>query len=225
MSDGLPDLRAFVLRVFLWLAPCFAAWYLCAHAHTALVAAFARLIVAFFNGMLVSGTENAAELVFVTRLVVQRAGETGFLTVDVNPLIYTYGLALFLALMLGARARWTRVLLGAAILLPFQGWGVAFDFLAQVGAKMGPQVAAQAGLLGAREAIALAYQLGNLVFPSVVPVVVWVALEKRFLESLLGPRMRGPDPPPAAPSRNVAGTSRGPSDSTCTTHVPARADP
>ena len=177
-------LGTFVLRVFLWLPPSFAAWYLAAHVHTEIAAGFARFFIALFNGLLVSATENRTELVFVTTLKMDQAGKAGVLTVDVNPLIYTYGLALFLALMLAARARPWRIVAGAAILLPFQGWGIAFDFLAQVGAKLGPEIAAQAGLLGAREAIALAYQAGNLIFPSLVPVVTWVALERPFVESL-----------------------------------------
>lgn len=184
MTPAPLSLGAFVARVFLWLPPAFALWYLGAHFHTEIVAGFARLFVAFFNGLLVSATENRTDLVFVTTLQVQQAGQMGVLTVEVNPLIYTYGLALFLALMLAARARWWHFLAGMAVLLPFQGWGIAFDFLAQVGAKMGPEIAAQAGLLQAREAIALGYQLGNLLFPSLVPVMVWVWLERPFVEAL-----------------------------------------
>lgn len=188
-------LGTFVLRVFLWLPPCFAAWYLAAPVHTELAAGFARFFIALFNGLLVSATENGAELVFVTTLKVEQVGGAGLLTVDVNPLIYTYGLALFLALMLASRARLWRLAVGAAILLPFQGWGIGFDFLAQVGAKLGPEVAAQAGLLGAREVIALAYQAGNLIFPSLAPVAAWVALDRRFVESL-----RIHPPPSASPA-------------------------
>ena len=184
MTGDPPALGPFILRVFLWLPPCFGAWYLAAPFHTELAAGFARFFVAIFNGLLVSATENGTDLVFVTTLKVDQAGKAGLLTVDVNPLVYTYGLALFLALMLATRARLWRLVAGAAILLPFQGWGIGFDFLAQVGAKLGPDIAAQAGLLGSREFIALAYQLGNLLLPSLVPVMVWVALERRFIESL-----------------------------------------
>jgi hypothetical protein len=184
MTRGPVTLGAFVTRVFLWLPVAFAAWYVAASIHSGIVAGFARFFVALFNGLLVSSTELRTELVFVTTLKVAQAGQAGVLTVEVNPLIYTYGLALFLALMLASRARWWLILAGAAMLLPFQGWGVAFDFLAQVGAKMGPDIAAQAGLLQSREAIALAYQLGNLVFPSLVPVMAWVALQRGFIETL-----------------------------------------
>ena len=171
-------LGRFVIRVFLWMPAAFAAWYLASHFHTALAAGFARFFVALFNGLLVTATENGAELVFVTTLKVEQAGREGLLTVDVNPLIYTYGLALYLALALASRTPVGRLVAGAAFLLPFQGWGIGFDFLAQVGTKLGPEIAAQAGLAGAREFIALAYQAGNLVFPSVVPVAAWVALDR-----------------------------------------------
>jgi hypothetical protein len=187
MTGRRADLGRFVLRVFLWLPPCFAAWYFTAPYHSAVAAGFARFFVALFNATLISATEQQAiDLVFVTRLQVQQApGQLGVLAVEVNPLVYSYGLALFLALMLAARTRWWKVLAGAAILFPFQGWGIGFDFLAQLGAKLGPEVAAQAGLLGAREAIALAYQVGNLVFPSLVPVAVFVAFSRAYIEGLV----------------------------------------
>jgi hypothetical protein len=45
---------------------------------------------------------------------------------------------------------------------------------------------------GAREAIALGYQLGAVVFPALAPVVLWIALDWRFVESL---RSAGAQPP------------------------------
>ena len=113
-------------------------------------------------------------------------GQTALLVPEVNPLLYTYGLAIFLALMLAERAKWWKFLTGAAVLLPFQSWGIAFDFLAQVGIQLGPEVSAQAGLSGWRiEAIALGYQLGVLIFPSLVPIVLWAASSELFKESVM----------------------------------------
>ena len=191
MTGSTAVLGRFVLRVFLWLPPCFAAWYFIAPYHSAVAAGFARFYVALFNAALISATEQQAiYLVFVTRLQVQQgAGQVGVMAIEVNPLLYTYGLALFLALMLAARARWWKVLAGVAILFPFQGWGIGFDFLAHVGAKLGPEVAARAGLLGSREAIALAYQVGNLVFPSLVPVALFVAFNRPYIRSLAAARI------------------------------------
>ena len=198
---GAPTLGAFVLRAFLWLPPCFAAWYLCAELHTAVAARFARLFVAFVDARLMAAVEQPGhDLVFVTPIQVSTAaGQAGVLAVEVNPLIYTYGLALFVAVALAARLRWWKVLAGAAILLPFQGWGIAFDFLAHVAAKLGPEIAAQAGLLRAREFVALSYQLGNLVFPSLVPVALFVAFGWSYVESL-GTAAARSLPSPGAPA-------------------------
>ena len=199
MTPRSPSLGKFVLATFLWLAPCFAAWYLAAAPHAAIVGGPARLLANLFTGGIVSGVErHGLNLVFVTRLEVAHApGQMALLTPEINPLVYTYGLALFLALMLAARARWWKILLGAALLVPFQAWGVAFDFLAQVGVRLGPQVAAQAGLVGwRREAIALGYQLGTLVLPSAVPVVLWAAFNRTFIASLLREADPGATPGP-----------------------------
>ena len=188
MTAGGPSLGKFVLHTLLWLPPCFAAWYFSAQYHAAVAGRLARLLVDQFTTGIVSGLEQSGfDLVFVTTLEVHPApGQTALLLPEVNPLLYTYGLALFLALMLAARAKAWKILVGAVVLLPFQSWGIAFDFLAEVGIRLGPEVAAQAGLLGwRREAIALGYQVGSLIFPSLVPVVVWAVSSRVFIESVL----------------------------------------
>lgn len=188
MIGGAPSLGKFVLRTFLWLPPCFAGWYLGAPYHTDVAGPLARLLVDLFADHTVTALERSGvDVVFVTNLEVHpAAGVTAMLLPEVDPLIYTYGLALFLALMLAARARWWKILAGAAVLLPFQSWGIAFDFLSQVGIRLGPEVAAQAGLVGwRREAIALGYQIGSLILPSLAPVVLWGVACRAFIETAL----------------------------------------
>jgi len=183
-------LARFVLRVFLWLPVAFAAWYLCAPQYSAMAGAVAHAIVDFFAAGTVSAVERSGlDLSFVTRIEVHRAGSgAGVLLVDVNPLIYTYGLALYLALMLAARARVWKLLVGAAFLLGFQGWGIAFEFLADIAIKLGPGVSAHVGLTGwRREAVALGYQVGCLILPSLAPVVLWALLNRAFVERILAP--------------------------------------
>ncbi|MHB9100076.1 MAG: exosortase H-associated membrane protein [Sulfuricella sp.] len=195
MTADAPTLKKFVLRTILWLPPCFAAWYFSAQYHAAVAGSLARLLVDQFKSGIVSALEQPGiDLVFVTTLEVHPApGQTAVLLLEVNPLLYTYGLAFFLALMLAARAKWWKILVGAVVLLPFQSWGIAFDFLAQVGVTLGPDVSAQAGLFGwRREAIALAYQIGNLIFPSLIPVVLWAGFNRLFIESTLRSQVRNP---------------------------------
>ena len=195
MNAAAPSLKKFVLHTFLWLPPCFAAWYFSAPYHAAVAGRLARLFANQFTTGIVSALEQTGTvLVFVTTIKVHPApGQTALLVPEVNPMLYTYGLALFLALMLAERAKWWKVLAGVAVLLPFQAWGIAFDFLAQVGIQLGAEVSAQAGLLGWRaEAIALCYQLGVLIFPSLVPIVLWAASSELFKVSVTGSHAGGP---------------------------------
>lgn len=188
MTVGTPSLGKFVLRTILWLPICFAAWYYSAKFHAFAAGKLSLLLVDQFKSGIVSALEHPGfDLVFVTTLNVRHEpGQTALLVPEVNPLLYTYGLAFFLALMLASRAKWWKILFGVVVLLPFQSWGIAFDFLVQVGVKLGPDVAAQAGLLGWRgEAIALGYQIGNLIFPSLIPVMLWVVFSRSFIESVL----------------------------------------
>jgi hypothetical protein len=202
MKADTVSLGKFVLRTFLWLPPCFAAWYFSAKYHAAIAGELARLLVDLLKPGIVSALERSGiDLVFVTTIEVHPApGKTALLLLEVNPLLYTYGLAFFLALMLAARARWWKILAGVAALLPFQSWGIAFDFLAQVGVKLGAEISAQVGLMGWRaEAIALGYQIGALIFPSLIPVVLWVVFSRPFIEGVRSQfRARMPIPGGAA---------------------------
>jgi hypothetical protein len=180
-------LRGFVARVLLLLPVCFAAWFVAAAWYAAMVGALALQIVDAWRAGLVSELERHGHVLsFMTELELgSSGGRVGLLVAEVDPLIYTYGLALFLALMLATRARGWKILAGAAVMLPFQAWSVAFDVLVQVAVLAGPDVAARAGLAGwQREVIAIGYQFGTLIFPSLVPVLLWGAFNRAFIAGL-----------------------------------------
>lgn len=180
-------LRGFIARTLLAVPPCFAAWYFAGPWHAALIGPLAVQFVEPWRTGLVSALErNGSALSFVTELEIgSSAGRVGMLVAEVNPLIYTYGLALFLALMLATRSRAWKIVLGAAVLLLFQAFSVAFDFLVQVAVLSGPDVAARAGLAGwQREAIAIGYQFGTLILPSLVPVLLWGGFNRAFIAGL-----------------------------------------
>lgn len=179
---------AFVWRTLLWLPACFALWYFTAPYHASIAGVFAHAWLGLLTPGVVDTVERTgSSLAFVTTLRVHPApGQDAVLVPEVGALIYTYGLALFVALMLAARAPVAKILAGAALLLPFQGWGIAFDFLAQVGIGLGPDISASAGLANwRRELIALGYQLGSVILPSLGPVLVWALLCRSFIEGLV----------------------------------------
>jgi len=189
----------FAVRALLWLPPSFGLWYLLAPWHASIAGAFAHIWLAFLAPGLVATVERTGTtLAFVTTLRVTQAGQQGVLVPEAGALVYTYGLALLVALMMAARARWWKILAGAGLLLPFQGWGLALDLLAQVGVTLGPEISAQAGLAdGRREAIALGYQVGSVILPSLMPVIAWAILCRSFIEQL-APRAGEGVPRPTA---------------------------
>jgi len=178
----------FVVRTLLWLPACFALWYGTAPYHASIAGAFAHGWLALLTPGLVHGVERTgSSLAFVTTLRVHpQPGQEAVLVPEVSALVYTYGLALFAALTLAVRARWWKILAGAGLLLVFQGWSIAFDLLAQVGIGLGPEVSALAGFgEWRRESIALGYQLGAVIFPTLAPVMVWAFLCGAFIQGVV----------------------------------------
>jgi hypothetical protein len=75
---------------------------------------------------------------------------------------------------------------GAAVLVLPQVWGTAFDFLGNLVTRVPPEVVLELGLFGwKREVITLCYQLGSLIFPVVLPVVMWVLMNRVFVYAVV----------------------------------------
>jgi len=178
----------FVVVVLAWLPVAFGVWYVLAPIilwpAQLLVTAIAR--IGF--GDLVSNVEaHGATLSFVTTVKPGQAAAGGILSVDVNMLLYSFGLPLFVALTLAVRERgwWRALLIGYAAMLPFIAWGVVADFLKNIAITSSPLVTSQAGFSALeRDMIAFAYQFGSLILPAVVPAVAWVLTHRAFLERL-----------------------------------------
>jgi hypothetical protein len=184
-------LPRFIIVVLAWLPVAFALWYFAAP----ILLWPAKLIVeavvrAGFGDLVRTIEQTGAVLTFATTLRPGQAAATSArITVDVNMLLYSFGLPLYAALVVAAREpRWPRKLaLGYAVLLPVVAWGVVADFLKNVAITSGPLVASQTGFDALqREAIAFAYQFGSLILPTVVPAVIWVMTHRALLERLRG---------------------------------------
>jgi hypothetical protein len=147
-----------------------------------------------FPDLVDSIEQSGAIATFVTRLRPGDATLRGAITVDVNLLLFSFGLPMLVALTLAARERrWPRLLAaGYVALQPFIAWGALADFLKNVAITAGPALASQTGFAPwQREAIAFAYQFGSLILPAVAPAVLWVAMHGRFLATLRRARAPG----------------------------------
>ena len=178
----------FVLRTVAFLPPAFAVWYFAAPLLLWPAVLLARAATALALAELVRAVEQSgATATFVTTLGAGAAAAKGVVTVDVNLRAYAFGMPLFAALTLAARApRWRRSLaIGYAALIPVVAFGVLADFLKNVAITAGPAIASQTGFTAwQREAIAFAFQFGSLILPAVAPAVLWVAMHGRFVASL-----------------------------------------
>jgi hypothetical protein len=166
----------------------FAVWYVLAPVILLPAEAIVRGVAHGFFGSLVTSIEShGGMLSFVTTLRPGEARGGGVLTVDVNMLLYAFGLPLFAALTLAARQRpiWRPLVVGYFAMMPFVAWGVLADFLKNVAITATPLVVSQAnfGPL-ARDVIVFAFQMGSLILPAVVPAVAWVLTHRRFLIGL-----------------------------------------
>ncbi|HEY7945855.1 MAG: exosortase H-associated membrane protein [Burkholderiales bacterium] len=181
----------FVFLVFAWLACTLFIWWFASPLLAWPVALLADLFSRVALPDLVRIVEQHGDsITFITSLhganATVAAAASGLVSDDIDVRHFTFGLPLLAALILAAKAphRARNLLLGYAVLLPFQTWGVVAEFLEDVAVGLGPGVASQTGFSAwEREAIAFAYQFGTLILPTVVPAVVWVLMHRRFLEA------------------------------------------
>ncbi len=182
----------FVVRALAWLPLAFAVWYFTAPVLLWPAKLLAEGIAKVGFPDLVTGVEQAgATYTFTTTLKPGAAlAASGTIAVDVNALLYAFGLPLFVALVLAAREPgWPRKLaIGYVAIIPFVAWGVLADFLKNVAITASPLIASQTGFAAwQRELIAFAFQFGSLILPTVVPAAVWIVTHRAFLERLRAP--------------------------------------
>lgn len=130
-----------------------------------------------------------------------KAARRGELIVEVSPQHYAYGLPLFLALLFaaGGTGRLWRALAGYALLLPAQAFSITLDLLKQMAMAVAGGPSALGIATWQLNAIALGYQFGTLLLPTLAPIVVWLWLDRQFFAILIGGRAAGQGDPPAAP--------------------------
>ena len=104
----------------------------------------------------------------------------------VNSMIYGYGLALIWGLVmatpLSARRRWLQIAAGWAAIAVVQAFGLITSSLVQAMRYLGPEPLRAAGVHP--ELLAALYQFGYLILPAVVPVVLWMVMNRAFILSL-----------------------------------------
>lgn len=168
-----------------WLPVCYAAWYLAAPVLVAPAVILARLGLALTLPGVVEHLRWAQTTVQVYTTLPADTGQYGF---ALEALAYGYGMPLLGALLLatGGPSRLTKLAVGLAILMPFIAWGLYFAIVRSLLTTHGQQLVADpARLAWLTELVQLGARLGLLVFTPLVPVLLWVWLQRERLRSLV----------------------------------------
>jgi hypothetical protein len=198
----LSPLKRFLLAALAWLPACFALWWWVSGLTVKVPVWLAGLALTNFWPDLVAGVSQGFDnggmptMDVLTRIAVSEAGPdgrmaTGYLEATVRPLLYGYSLPLFFGLCLATpqdeERRWGQYAIGCLAIWLAQAFGVAADALKTLAFGSGAEAATAVLAAGLNvNVIALCYQFGYLILPTVVPAALWLALNRPFIERLTG---------------------------------------
>ena len=133
--------------------------------------------------------ETVGTLLTTLNVAVTQNGRlvVGQLSPEVNYRTFGYGLVLFWALLIASRPKgmWLKMALGTLILVPSQVFSMCFRWLREALLINGAEVVRQAGVhRWVLEIIAYFDQLGFLVITPLMPILLWLLLDREFINKL-----------------------------------------
>jgi len=189
-------LSELLILACLWMVFGFMLWYYLSAFHGAPVRIVANEILTRVLGSefmnIIPNPEHHYLFQVQTRIPFQFSdGSREALGFIINPLIYGFGLPLLFGLVMASGVPFLRkmgtLLVGYVCVMLVQVWGVVWQTLKMLAFNFGPdahQLVVDAGI--SDELIALCYQLGVLIFPPLVPIVLWVLANWRLIEQFTG---------------------------------------
>lgn len=191
------SLKEFMLLAVLWLPLAFVFWFLFSPIIVTPTAMIVDSILAGFwpdqfGASIVSGHDIDIGIKMQLAEVAAQStdGRVAMPVVTYNPLIYGYGLPLMAGLALAAPTsllqKALHIVIGFVVVTGIMVWGVVFEVFKDLSLKMGePGLAIMEHIDLSTELIAFCYQFGYLVFPGVIPAILWVLLNRAFIEGLV----------------------------------------
>lgn len=190
----LNPLFAFIIKIFIYLPVCYWGWYMLAEATTLLLVYLTEPLLQFLFPRLIAGIEQTGYTLDVVVNVTVAAenvprGMIAELPIPLNPLIYSYGLPLALALILASPFNLAKtlrnILLSILLFQLIQIWGISFESMKVLFLQTPPELIGNIRLASWQlDIIALGYQLGVLVLPTVAPIIIWLLFYQDFIALL-----------------------------------------
>lgn len=124
------------------------------------------------------------------------AGQLAIADIDVNVLLYTYGLAVFWGLMFASPSEEFSLaqklrdsFIGWLLLLPLHAFGCVMHVALNVFVVLGEQSVVYAAERGVSPTfVAYFYQFSSLVMPTLSGLIMWAIFQRNFLRDLQGDR-------------------------------------
>lgn len=133
---------------------------------------------------------SPGKMVVQTRIAMpdrDAAGRLADLELETDPGRYAYGLPVFLALLLAARDRhrWAKGIAGYLLLLPAQAFSASLFILMQIVLFTKIELRLLQIDSWQLNAIVYGFQLGTLVVPTLVPIALWLWLDREFFSNVI----------------------------------------
>jgi hypothetical protein len=180
----------------LWMFFGFMLWYYLSAFHGAPVRILSSEILSYFLGDQFAGIIPNPDRHYLFQVQTRIPflfpdGSREALGFIVNPLVYGFGLPLLFGLVMASGVPLLRklgiILVGYLAVMLVQIWGVIWQTFKMLAFNFGAdahQLVADAGIPD--ELIALCYQLGVLIFPPLIPVILWVLSNWTLIEQFTG---------------------------------------
>lgn len=184
----------FILKIIVLLPACYWLWYMFGNFTTWMAADLTGHLLTSNHPQLIDAVEQQAKLLdIVTKISPPKQYTGGRQAADVifsvNPLNYSFGLPLLMALVLSSPGNllvmFKNILISLPFLLAVQIWGVYFASLKIIFVDLSPYLSATQQISQVQlDLIAIGYQLGTLILPAVTPLIIWIALYRKFITSI-----------------------------------------
>lgn len=187
-------LRRFVLAAALWLPASFFLWAVFASVVVWPAARISDVVLPRLLPHAIANVEQSGPTLEIESRLVTEVGpqkRLGVLILTARPLIYGWCIALFAGLVLATpaiiRTRLTQFGLGLPVLFLVESWGAIFEVLKKLAFDAGPLGLAAIEQAGMNvNLIGTGFQFGYLILPAVMPILLWILLNREFLETLVG---------------------------------------
>lgn len=188
-------IKELLISSVLYLPLCFFIWFTAATLLVLPVHYLAEWILTFWQPDLFNGISQNQYLLTVQTLIFpeqQFAGQEeklAVLDVTVNPMIYGYGLAVFAGLTvsvpdLSHKKKFLHILVAYVVICLVQTNGVIWETCKSLLFSDGAAFQAINATGISHNLVAAMYQLSYLILTPVVPIILWIVLNHKFIEKL-----------------------------------------